>query len=129
MKKLIKVINPILSQKAESACNRTEFPHEKTGPNGCTEEDHDQADLFKALAHPVRIRILRLISKSSDSLCSCDIESHFPLRQPTISHHMKILKESGLVSSTQEGSWVKYRINSQFEELIHSILRLEKNSD
>jgi DNA-binding transcriptional ArsR family regulator len=122
MKRQIKAINPNISQEAESVCIRAEFPTEKTGPNGCTEEDHSQADLFKALAHPVRIRILKLISMSSDSLCSCDIESHFPLRQPTISHHMKILKEAGLVSSTQEGSWVKYRLNSHFEKLLHDIL-------
>lgn len=80
------------------------------GPDGCSQGDHSRAALLKAMAHPVRIRILRLLLESEDSLCSCDIEAHFPLSQPTISHHMKILREASLVESWQDGSWVRYSL-------------------
>ncbi len=96
-----------IKSKSQIQGNETEISS-GCGTDGCTSNDHMMASLLKAVAHPVRIRILRLLSKNEGSLCSCDIESHFPLKQPTISHHMKILKEASLVENWQEGSRVHY---------------------
>lgn len=98
----------------DSSCTRVntvKTNDTEIGADGCSTGDHNLAAVLKAMAHPVRIRILHLLSDSDDSLCSCDIESHFPLRQPTISHHMKILKDAGLIESWQEGSWVHYTLS------------------
>lgn len=101
----------VIEKKAGSACRSTKPSGKKSvrfGADGCASDDHSLANILKAIAHPVRIRILRLLAESEDSLCSCEIEAQFPLRQPTISHHMKTLKETGLVESWQEGNWVHY---------------------
>ncbi len=66
------------------------------------------AKIFSALADPARIRILKLLEK--ESMCICDLTITFGLRQPLISYHLKILKESGLVKPIKKGKWVFYEI-------------------
>lgn len=63
---------------------------------------------LKALAHPVRLRMVDLIHAHGGGICVCEFEHHFDLKQPTISHHLKILREAGLIRSRQEGSWVHH---------------------
>jgi ArsR family transcriptional regulator len=76
--------------------------------------DHDQAvgfaALFKALSDPVRLRLLTLIAAASeeDGACVCDLTASFELSQPTISHHLKVLREVGLVEFRRRGTWVHY---------------------
>ncbi len=65
---------------------------------------------LKALADPVRWRIVELIHSHGGDLCACDIERHFDLSQPTISHHLKVLRKAGLLGSRQVGTWVHHRI-------------------
>ena len=60
---------------------------------------------FKALADPTRLEILRLVSAQPGATCVCDIVGHFDLSQPTISHHLKVLREAGLLTSTKLGIW------------------------
>ena len=96
------------------------------GADGCSASDHELAAVFKAIGHPVRLRILRLLAASDDSLCSCNIEAHFPLRQPTISHHMKTLKDAGLVESWQKGSWVHYTLADPSPIPLRELLREAK---
>ena len=67
------------------------------------------AQAFKALGNPVRVQIIELLSRCDGQVCVCDIESYFELSQPTISHHRKVLREAGLVTSDQRGLWVHYR--------------------
>ncbi len=67
------------------------------------------AQAFKALGNPVRVQIIELLSRCDGQVCVCDIESYFDLSQPTISHHLKVLREAGLVTSDQHGLWVHYR--------------------
>ena len=62
--------------------------------------------MLKALGHPVRLRIVDLIYQHGGEICACEFEHHFDLKQPTISHHLKILREAGLIRSRQNGSWV-----------------------
>ncbi|MFI7538284.1 ArsR/SmtB family transcription factor [Streptosporangium sp. NPDC049376] len=68
------------------------------------------ARVFKALGDPVRLRILSIVaSHAGGEACVCDITGAFDLSQPTISHHLKVLKDVGLLTSERRASWVYYR--------------------
>jgi ArsR family transcriptional regulator, arsenate/arsenite/antimonite-responsive transcriptional repressor len=68
------------------------------------------APLLKALADPVRLRLMSLIaSHEGGEACVCDLNSPFELSQPTISHHLKVLHEAGLLDREKRGTWVYYR--------------------
>ncbi len=68
------------------------------------------ATMFKALGDPVRLRLLSMIASAPDGeICVCDLSSAFHLTGPTISHHLRILREAGLVDSDRRGTWVYYR--------------------
>lgn len=68
--------------------------------------------LVKALADPVRLRLLSLVASHADGeACVCDLGDAFDLSQPTISHHLKVLHEAGLLVRDKRGVWVYYRIN------------------
>ena len=69
------------------------------------------AKFFKALGDETRLEILGLLAAAGTEICACDIESHFELSQPTISHHLKILREAGLVTGERRGTWVYYAID------------------
>jgi ArsR family transcriptional regulator len=72
------------------------------------------AAVFKALSDPVRLRLLSLIaSHAGGEACVCDLTPAFDVSEPTISHHLKVLREAGLVTSERRASWVHYRIVSQ----------------
>ena len=72
------------------------------------------APLLKALADPVRLRLLSLVASHEDGeACVCDLNDAFDLSQPTISHHLKVLHEAGLLQRTKRGVWVSYRIRSE----------------
>jgi len=66
--------------------------------------------VLKALADETRLRILDLVASTADDLCACEIEGFFELSQPTISHHMRILRDAGLVTAEKRGQWVYYRL-------------------
>ena len=70
----------------------------------------DAFSLLKSLAHPVRLRMVDLIHQQGGELCVCEFEHHFELTQPTISHHLKILRDAGLIRSRQDGAWVRHSI-------------------
>jgi ArsR family transcriptional regulator len=77
----------------------------------------DQAErvvpLVKAIADPVRLRLLSLVASHADGeACVCDLNDAFDLSQPTISHHLKLLHEAGLLDREKRGVWVYYRVNS-----------------
>ena len=67
------------------------------------------APMFKALGDPVRLRLAALIASQAEA-CVCDLQTHFTLSGPTISHHLKVLREAGLVDAERRGTWVYYRI-------------------
>lgn len=69
------------------------------------------AQVFKALGDPVRLRIVSIVaSHAGGEVCVCDITGAFELSQPTISHHLKVLKDVGLLASERRASWVYYRL-------------------
>ena len=70
--------------------------------------------LLKALADPVRLRLLSLVaSHEGGEACVCDLTDAFELSQPTISHHLKVLHEAGLLDREKRGVWVYYRAHTE----------------
>lgn len=68
------------------------------------------AQAFKALGDPVRLRLLSLIASApTGEVCACDLTQPVGKSQPTVSHHLKVLREAGLVTSRKHGTWVHYR--------------------
>jgi ArsR family transcriptional regulator, arsenate/arsenite/antimonite-responsive transcriptional repressor len=69
------------------------------------------APVFRALGDPVRLRLVSLIgARQGGEICVCDLTSAFELTQPTISHHLKVLREAGLIDCERRGTWVYYRV-------------------
>jgi ArsR family transcriptional regulator len=72
------------------------------------------APLLKALADPVRLRLMSLVaSHEGGEACICDLNPAFDLSQPTISHHLKVLHEAGLLDREKRGVWVYYRARTE----------------
>ena len=71
---------------------------------------------FKAMADETRLSILDMLS--SEELCACNILEAFDITQPTLSYHMKILVDSGLVNGVKDGNWMRYSINSEIMKKI-----------
>jgi ArsR family transcriptional regulator len=63
---------------------------------------------LKALADPTRLRLLDLLAQQPEPLCVCDITPQFEQNQPTISHHLKLLREAGLIDCAKRGIWAFY---------------------
>ncbi|MDQ1694770.1 MAG: ArsR family transcriptional regulator, arsenate/arsenite/antimonite-responsive transcriptional [Frankiaceae bacterium] len=66
------------------------------------------AVLLKALAEPTRLRLMSMIT-AADEVCVCDLAYAFDVSQPTISHHLRVLREAGWVDCERRGTWVYYR--------------------
>jgi ArsR family transcriptional regulator, arsenate/arsenite/antimonite-responsive transcriptional repressor len=78
------------------------------------EQAEHVAPLLKALAEPVRLRLMSLVaSHPGGEACVCDLNDAFELSQPTISHHLKVLHEAGLLDREKRGVWVYYRARTQ----------------
>ncbi|WP_328315541.1 ArsR/SmtB family transcription factor [Streptomyces sp. NBC_00388] len=81
------------------------------------------AKVFKALGDPVRLRLLSMIgSREGGEICVCDLTPAFDLSQPTISHHLKLLKQAGLIASERRGTWVYYRLLPAMTDRLSAVL-------
>ena len=69
----------------------------------------DLAEVFKALADPTRVAIVNRLA-SGEECCVCDLTDTFEISQPTVSHHLRILRDAGLVESERRGTWAYYRL-------------------
>ena len=67
------------------------------------------ADWYGVLADPTRLRLLSLIAAAGEACAACDLVEPLGVSQPTVSHHLKVLREAGLVESEKRGRWVYYR--------------------
>ncbi len=89
------------------------------------ESAKQQAHLLKALADPTRLRILRLLSRYEGEACVFEIVESFTLEQPTISHHLRILRDAGLVDCRKKGLWAYYYVRrealTRAQEVINSL--------
>ncbi|MEU8270064.1 metalloregulator ArsR/SmtB family transcription factor [Sphaerisporangium sp. NPDC049002] len=86
-------------------------------------EAAELAPLFKAIADPVRLRLLSLIAcHEGGEACVCDLTGAFDLTGPTISHHLKVLRQAGLIDCERRGTWVYYWANPGVLERLSAIL-------
>ena len=97
-------------------------------PVGSDRFGHDDAvalaGAFAALADPVRLQIFSLISAAgAGGICTCDLVEPVGRSQPTVSHHLRILREAGLVSADKRGTWVWYRAVPERLEQVRAALR------
>lgn len=85
------------------------------------------ASTLKALGDPHRLMILATLAASKEEVCVCDFTDALPLNQPTVSHHLRILREAGLVTCERRGTWVYYRLadgaRAHLDEALNSIFR------
>jgi ArsR family transcriptional regulator, arsenate/arsenite/antimonite-responsive transcriptional repressor len=92
----------------------------KPGARCCGEGDQQQlsseaaqqfTDDLLILAHPVRIQILTMLARSPGQVCVCDLEAALPVKQPTVSHHLKLLRDAGLIDCERHGLFAYYFVN------------------
>jgi len=76
----------------------------------------EYAPIFKALGDETRLKIIEILS--CGEICACEILESFHITQPTLSYHMKILTDCGLVKSRKDGSWIRYSNNVVLVEAI-----------
>lgn len=76
--------------------------------------------LLKAVADPVRLRLMSIIA-AADETCVCELSGEFDVSQPTISHHLRVLREAGWVDSERRGTWVYYRPRPEAIEALGSL--------
>ena len=85
------------------------------------EAREELAAQFKALADPTRVAIVNRLAAAPE-VCVCDLTASFDLSQPTISHHLKILREARLVDATRRGTWAYYRLVPEAIESLRAAL-------
>ena len=76
--------------------------------------------LFRALGDATRLELVGLLAARKEELCVCELEAHFDLSQPTVSHHLRILREAGIVSSERRGTWVYYALADGVRQKLRS---------
>src|SRR5438128_955405 len=94
----------------------------KRGTRCCadTDQQHLSADGaqqistdLQILAHPVRLQILDILARSPGQVCVCDLEAALPVKQPTVSHHLRLLREAGLIDCERHGLWAYYFVRRE----------------
>jgi len=87
------------------------------------EDDADTlAGAFKALADPARLRLVSIIAGTPEGRCACDLVAPLGRSQPTVSHHLRVLREAGLVESERRGPWIWYRVVPERLEALRAAL-------
>jgi len=113
---------PIISATDPDACRQPALIGDPIGREAAAV----LAPVFKALGDPVRLRLVSLIgARQGGEICVCDLTSAFDLTQPTISHHLKVLREAGLIDSERRGTWVYYRLVPTALERIAALLSVQ----
>jgi ArsR family transcriptional regulator len=108
----------IPADQTESCCE-TSIRTDAVSPEGASRT----LRMFKALADEKRYAIFRLIAAQEEPICACDIVDRFDVSQPTIAHHMKVLREAGLITVTRRGVWAYYAINPRGVDGLHVVTR------
>lgn len=92
------------AERAEACCT----PDLK--PRIDADAAHALSDALSVLAHPIRLQILDMLAQRDGQVCVCDLEAALPVKQPTVSHHLKLLRAAGLIDSERRGLWVYYAV-------------------
>ena len=83
------------------------------------------ARIFKALSEPARVRLLSIIANAgSEGACVCELVPSLDLTQPTVSHHLRILFEAGLVTRRRRGTWIFYQVRREALEVVARTLQV-----
>lgn len=94
-----------------------------TGDPLSAEQAADLSAVFKALGDPVRLRLLSLIAAhAGGEACVCDLTGAFELSGPTISHHLKVLREAGVITGQRRGTWIYYRVLPETLQQLAAVL-------
>ncbi|HKP54696.1 MAG TPA: metalloregulator ArsR/SmtB family transcription factor [Chloroflexia bacterium] len=80
----------------------------ESGPRLSMEEAKEVSEAMQILGHPIRLQILDMLARNEGQVCVCDIEEDVPVKQPTVSHHLKLLREAGLIDCERHGLWAYY---------------------
>ncbi|GAC1551258.1 MAG: metalloregulator ArsR/SmtB family transcription factor [Herpetosiphon sp.] len=100
--------------------DRIDIEERRRGSRCCGDEPLTQvtpeaaqelSDDFLIFGHPVRLQILYMLGRNTGRVCVCDLEAALPVKQPTVSHHLKLLREAGLIDCERQGLWAYYFIN------------------
>src|SRR5215207_7967596 len=92
----------------------------KPGAHCCDAGDQQQlspetaqqfTDDLLILAHPIRIQILTMLARSDSQVCVCDLEAALPVKQPTVSHHLRLLRDAGVIDCERHGLFAYYFVN------------------
>ncbi len=99
-------------------------PQVLAAPLGADEAER-LASALRVLADPARLRLLSLLASCGpDESCVCDLTEPLGLSQPTVSHHLKVLADAGLVEREQRGRWAYFRVNGAPLEMVRDALRV-----
>ena len=82
-------------------------------PRLSMEEAQEIGDDLQMLAHPIRLQILDILARNQGQVCVCDLEAALPVKQPTVSHHLKLLRGAGLIDCERHGLWAYYFVNRE----------------
>jgi len=86
------------------------------------------AKVFKALGDPKRVQIVDMLS--CGERCACDLLEHFEFTQPTLSHHMKVLMNAGIVQARKSGTWHNYSLNAENMKVLSGVIQtIIQNTD
>jgi ArsR family transcriptional regulator len=88
----------------------------------------DLASVFKALADPVRLRLLSMIAGAENETCACDLTAPVSRSQPTVSHHLSVLVSAGLITREQRGKWAWFQLAPDRAEFIRTLLHDQMRS-
>jgi ArsR family transcriptional regulator len=95
----------------------------RTGEPLSAADAAELARVFKAIADPVRLRLLSLIAAhTGGEACVCELTGAFELTGPTISHHLKVLREAGLIVGERRGTWIYYRVQPDLLTQLSAVL-------
>lgn len=92
-------------------------------PSRTYAEAESVSEAFALLAHPVRLQLLDVLARNEGRVCVCDLEAAVPVKQPTVSHHLRLLREAGVVGSEKVGQWVYYHIRRDRAAMLHDQMR------
>ena len=91
-------------------------------PDIARERAESMAVVAKALGDPIRMQLVDVLRKHAGKVCVCELVPLFDLSQPTVSHHLKVLREAGIVGSERQGLWAYYYVNLEALEELNSWL-------
>lgn len=84
---------------------------DETRPTVSVDEAEALSRAFDLLAHPIRLQLLDVLAHNEGRVCVCDLEAAVSVKQPTVSHHLKLLRKAGIVESERQGLWAYYFVN------------------